>query len=58
MTNVAGEALLEDRRILVKNLRGVLNGGPCQFVGELIERVVGHSSKGESRPRMSSSMMG
>ena len=38
MTNAAGEAVLEDRRILVKNLRGVLNGGPCQFVGELDRR--------------------
>ena len=35
MQNAEGEGTLEDRRILVQNLRGVLNGGPCQFVGEL-----------------------
>ncbi len=35
MRNAEGEGILEDRRILIQNLRGVLNGGPCQFVGEL-----------------------
>jgi AsmA-like C-terminal region len=34
MQNAEGEGILEDRRILIQNLRGVLNGGPCQFVGE------------------------
>jgi AsmA-like C-terminal region len=35
MQNAEGEGVLEDRRVLIQNLRGVLNGGPCQFVGEL-----------------------
>ena len=34
MQNAEGEGVLEDRRVLIQNLRGVLNGGPCQFVGE------------------------
>jgi hypothetical protein len=35
MVNAEGEGIIEDRRTLIQNLRGVLNGGPCQFVGEL-----------------------
>src|ERR1700677_3438898 len=35
MQTAAGEGVLEDRRILIQNLRGSLNGGPCRFVGEL-----------------------
>jgi uncharacterized protein involved in outer membrane biogenesis len=35
MQDVDGEAVLDDRRIVIENLSGVLNGGPCRFVGEL-----------------------
>jgi hypothetical protein len=35
MQSAEGEGILAERRILIQNLRGVLNGGPCQLVGEL-----------------------
>ena len=35
MLNVDGEGIREDRRIVIHNLRGVLNGGPFVFTGEL-----------------------
>jgi AsmA-like C-terminal region len=35
MQNVEGQGILENRRILVQNMRGALNGGRFQVVGEL-----------------------
>jgi uncharacterized protein involved in outer membrane biogenesis len=35
MRNVEGEGIRSDRKLVVKNLRGVLNGGAFQFVGQL-----------------------
>ena len=35
LQNAEGEGALEERRTLIHNLRGVLNGGPCRFLGEL-----------------------
>jgi AsmA-like C-terminal region len=35
MQGVEGEAILEERKVSISNLRGVLNGGPCKIVGQL-----------------------
>jgi AsmA-like C-terminal region len=35
MQNVEGQGILENRRILIQNMRGALNGGQFQVVGEL-----------------------
>jgi AsmA protein len=34
MNEVEGEAILDDRRIIISGVRGVINGGPFQIVGE------------------------
>ncbi len=35
MENVDGDGVREDQKFVIQNLRGALNGGPFEFVGEL-----------------------
>ncbi len=52
MQEVEGEGILEERKIVITRMRGVINGGPFQIVGEFDRTGPEPRFEGRFRPMM------